>query len=57
VNLRDALREIEREATTGDSILQPGAAFALGTLAEAADARPGWTSDDVADALSKREAS
>jgi hypothetical protein len=57
VNLRDALREIEREATTGDNILQPGAAFALGALAEAAGAGPGWTSDDVADALSKREAS
>jgi hypothetical protein len=57
VNLRDALREIEREATTGDNILQPGAAFALGALAEAAGAGPGWTSDDVADALTAGEAS
>lgn len=50
-DLRGALAEIAREAIAKDSILQAGAAFALGVLAEAADCQPGWSTDDVADAL------
>lgn len=48
--LRAALREIERESGE-HSILQPGAAFALGVLAEICAAGPGCTADDLADAL------
>jgi hypothetical protein len=49
--LPQALAEIEREATTGDSILQAGAAFALAALAEAGGAGPGWKIDDLARSL------
>jgi hypothetical protein len=51
MTLHEALAEIAKEAVAKDSILQAGVAFALGTLAEAADCQPGWTTDDVADAL------
>ena len=50
-NLAQALAEIEREATTGDSIIQPGAAFALAALAEAGGVGPGWTTEDLAHSL------
>jgi hypothetical protein len=42
-----ALREIE-QAATGSGILQPGAAYALGALAEACNVQPGDTAADVA---------
>jgi hypothetical protein len=47
----DAIREIEAESGAADSILQPGAAFALGCLGLAVDCGPGWTAEDVAAAL------
>jgi formylmethanofuran dehydrogenase subunit E len=45
-----ALREIE-QAATGSGILQPGAAYALGALAEACNVQPGDTAADVAAVL------
>jgi hypothetical protein len=42
-----AMQEIEREAT-GTGILQPGAAYALGVLAEALDVQRGETGADLA---------
>lgn len=48
--LQQAVHEIAAEATAS-GLLQPGAAFALGCLGEAAGVGPGWTSDDVARAL------
>jgi len=49
--LIEAVREIESEAVAKDSILQAGAAFALGTLADAVKAGPGCTAEDMARAL------
>jgi hypothetical protein len=46
-----ALAEIETESTSRTSLCQPGAAFALGLLAEAVDAQPGCTVEDIAFAL------
>jgi hypothetical protein len=54
--VRRAIREIEEEATAKDSILQPGAAFALGCLGDAVDCGPGWTANDLADALTDEAA-
>lgn len=51
VRLIQALQEIAEESTRGDSILQPGAAYALGCLAAAVDAGPGTTVEDMADAI------
>ncbi len=50
--VRYAIREIEGEAGGTCDLLQPGAAFALGALAEAVEAGPGCTADMLADALS-----
>jgi hypothetical protein len=46
--LAEAIAQIEREATA-DSILQPGAAYALGTLGVVAGAGPGCTAADLAE--------
>lgn len=49
--LLKALEEIETESASRTSLCQPGAAFALGLLAEAADAQPGCTAGDITEAL------
>jgi hypothetical protein len=49
-----ALQEIEREAT-GSGILQPGAAYAFGVLAQACGVQPGDTAADLAARLTAGE--
>ena len=45
--LAEVLREIEQTAT-GDGLLQPGAAYALGALAEFAGVEPGDQAEELA---------
>jgi hypothetical protein len=49
--LRARLREIADEATRKEGILQPGAAYALGMLADLVRAQPGCLPEHVADAI------